>query len=287
MGLLPIATVTVITTAHNSAATLRLVGLALARQTVRPLEWIIADDGSDASVREMLETLAPGLPFPTVHVWQPHAGFRAARSRNNAAYRSRGEILAFLDQDTVPAADWLAVHLNELGAREVSLGEMVPLAEEEARGMAEALTSGGEWDRRCTPAHRARLGRLHRKAALYAWLRRLGLGLKAKPRLRSCNFALGRSLFFAVNGFDEAYVGWGQEDDDLGRRLYAFGARPLIRIASARVFHFPHPPRHPSAWKAGPNVARYQSGTPPTVCRRGLSDHPHPDVQVTRMGSSV
>lgn len=280
-------TVSVITTAHNSPATLRMVGFALIRQSIRPLEWIVADDGSDESVLRMLEQLAPHLPFPTIHVWQPHAGFRAARSRNNGAFLARGTVLAFLDQDTVPDAEWLGAHVMGLGSWHVSLGEMIVLSEREVEGLDDGGVGAGDLERRFTPDHQRRLLRLHRKAIFYAILRKMGLGLKAKPRLRSCNFVLFRSLFFAVNGFDETYVGWGQEDDDLGRRLYARGASPRIRIGSARVFHFPHPLRHPPEWKLGANVARYQRGRSPVVCERGLADHPHADVQVTRLGCSA
>lgn len=280
--------VSVIVTTFESPAMLRRVLLGLVRQTVLPLEVLAADDGSGPETAALLVRLASDLPFPLVHVWQPHADFRAARSRNNAAFRARGRILAFLDQDTVPHADWLEAHLAGLKPGRLSLGDMLPLDEAAAARLDEAAIRSGAFETAASAAAFRRLAALQRKQTLYAGLRRLGVGVKAKPRLRSCNFAIPAETFGSVNGFDETYVGWGQEDDDLGRRLYRQGVSPVIRIARARVSHWPHPPRRPADWTAGANARRYRAGAGgPAFCAAGLSAHPHADVRVTALGAET
>jgi predicted glycosyltransferase involved in capsule biosynthesis len=51
----------------------------------------------------------------------------------------------------------------------------------------------------------------------------LSLGRKAFPHrwqgAKTCNLAMWRQDFLAVNGFDESFVGWGFEDSDLVIRL--------------------------------------------------------------------
>ncbi len=274
--------VSVVVTTFESPRTLRLVLLGLARQTIPPLEVLAADDGSSSETEAMLRRTAPELNFPLSRVWQPNEGFRAARSRNNAIARARGGILAFLDQDTVPHAGWLEALTVGVDPGRVALGDAIALAENEAAGLDEAAVRSGAFERAGSEAARRRLAALQRKHLFYAWLRRTGLAIKAKPRLRSCNFAITAETIRAVNGFDETYVGWGQEDDDLGRRLYKRGVTPLIRAAAARVSHWPHPPRRPTDWNAGENARRYRAGASgPASCEAGLSHHPHADVRVT------
>ena len=273
--------VSVIVTAFNSPGTLVLVLQALARQVRRPDEVLIADDGSAEATGAALAGAAPSLPFPLIHVWQPNQGFRLARSRNNAIFAAGGDIIACLDQDTLPHHDWLDIHVRALsGGRRVSLGRCIDLR---AGTVADAaLVASGAFEQAHESRDLARLRHMHRKYLFYAVLRRLGLGLDCKPKLRGNNFAVWAEDLRRINGFDEEYTGWGQEDDDLGRRLYAIGVRPEIVVGRAFISHIPHPVRRAAAWEQGPNVARFLQKNVPAQCRQGLSAHPHPDVKVRR-----
>jgi GT2 family glycosyltransferase len=126
------------------------------------------------------------------------------------------------------------------------------------------------------------LRRLHRKAVFYAVLRRLGLAARAKPKLRGNNFSVWIDDVRAVNGFDEEYVGWGQEDDDFGRRLYLAGVRPAVLIGRAPATHLGHKTVRTTRWKDGPNVARFREDTP-ARCARGLDDSHRDEVVVTEL----
>ena len=96
----------------------------------------------------------------------------------------------------------------------------------------------------------------------------------------SGNFAVVRADLFMVNGFDEAYVGWGQEDDDLGRRFYAAGVRPMPVANRARISHSPHPSRRARQWSEGANIQRYGRRDVPIRCAQGLDGRPYSDVRV-------
>ncbi len=271
----------VVLTTFNAPEVLRLALRGLARQSTPPAEVLIADDGSEVDLTPVLTRLAADMPFSLIHLWQPHQGFRAARSRNNAIFRAQGNILAFLDQDTVPHSDWLEAHVAGLESERVSLGDVIPLSEAEVAGLDESAVRSGLFEGAFSDVNRHRLSRLQRRYSFYAWLRRAGIPVKAKPRLRSSNFAIPAACLREVNGFDEAYVGWGQEDDDLGRRLYRLGVHPLIRVTAARVAHWPHPPRRPADWNSGANSRRFREGDSRLArCEAGLSHHPHPDVRV-------
>ena len=53
--------------------------------------------------------------------------------------------------------------------------------------------------------------------------------------------AVWRKDFFAVNGFDETFEGWGHEDADLVLRLNHFGILRKNGFWATEVFHLWHP----------------------------------------------
>ena len=275
-------TVSVVVTTYNAPGTLRLVLLALARQTRLPDEVVVADDGSWEETGDALKEMAGCLPFAMLRVWQPDEGFRAARSRNNAVHRASGKFLAFLDQDVLPHRDWLETHLRFAAESRVGIGHVLDLEQDKMGDVTSEGVSAGAFEDLHDAAAMRRLGRLQRKYVFYAVMRRLGRPAKAKPKLRSCNVSFMRHDYERVNGFDEDYVGWGQEDDDLGRRLYGSGVRPVVLVNRALVTHLPHKQRHPERWTDGANVERFRSADVPVRAVHGLDAHPHPDVVVTR-----
>ncbi|MGQ9662168.1 MAG: glycosyltransferase [Kiritimatiellia bacterium] len=274
--------VAVVVTTYEAPELLRFSLLALARQTIVVGTVLVADDGSSDRTVEMLADLAPNLPFSLVHIWQPHDGFRAARSRNNAIYHARESVLCFLDQDILAHSTWLENHLAHLRSNTVCLGIALNMPQEKAATLEQLQIETGEFERWHTPNELKTLAARQRKYSFYTVLRRLGLGIKSKPSLRSGNFAAWRADLLRVNGFDEDYIGWGQEDDDLGRRLYMAGVRPVPILDRALATHIPHPPRHPT-WKNGANVQLFHRQPQGFRCAKGLDAHPHPDVCITRV----
>jgi len=252
--------------------------MALARQSVRPDEVIVADDGSESETARELVSLSREIPFRLLHVRQPDEGFRAARSRNNAIHLASGNVVAMLDQDTLPHRDWLSMHLAHVAGGRACIGHVLELSGQSASRITDNTVADGSFETVHPIEERARLDAMQRKYVMYACLRRVGLASKAKPKLRSCNVSLFIEDLERVNGFDEDYVGWGQEDDDLGRRLYGAGVRPLVVVNKALVSHMPHSERHPDRWKEGANIDRYQAMDFPLRCAHGLDSHPHADV---------
>jgi GT2 family glycosyltransferase len=82
--------------------------------------------------------------------------------------------------------------------------------------------------------------KFRRKAFLARWWpteRRL-----RKLMLITMQATVPRAAFERVNGFDETFRGWGEEDLDLGLRLQLAGLRPRGVIAASRVLHLHHEP---------------------------------------------
>jgi GT2 family glycosyltransferase len=99
------------------------------------------------------------------------------------------------------------------------------------------------------------------------------IGHSFKPKLTGCNFGVWRCDFERINGFDECFVGWGCEDDDLAQRLRASGVRVASIVRHARLYHMWHPTdlTTPPKWRHGRNVPYFLRPNKPTRCERGLA----------------
>jgi len=89
---------------------------------------------------------------------------------------------------------------------------------------------------------------------------------------RTCNLALWRKDFLAVNGFDESYRGWGHEDADLVVRLLRHGLLRKDGHFGVPVLHLWH--RESARDEEPQNIARLRevlAGGRPLSTARGAN----------------
>jgi len=222
--------VTVVVPHHEGQADLDLVLTALTLQDhpATRLQVVVADDGS---LRPPDTSAALDLDVRVVR--QERNGFRAAAARNLGAEAAEGEVIAFLDGDTVPEPGYLR-HLTRLPA-------LVPDALTVGRRRHADLSG---W----TPAQlRVWLGdggppppELTQPAWLceaYAASRDLlDVDSRSHRYVISAVLALHRDLLGELRGFDERFTAYGGEDWQLAHRAYAAGA-VLAHVPEAVAWH--------------------------------------------------
>jgi len=244
-----------------------LESIALQEGVDGRFEVVVADDGSDATTVEIISDFARRAPFPVAFTTEPHDGFRLARVRNRGAALAAGDTLLFLDGDSVLPPDHVATHLAARRPGLAMLGDVVRLPEATSRDLAPSDLATTDLRRLAPSAELRRMSRRHRKSVLQNWLRH-----PSKPRLAGGNFAVWREDYSRVNGSDERFLGWGQEDDDLGLRLRGAGVRLSSIIDRTFTYHVWHP-SDPSAtprWRDGVNVRYFLRRGRLSRCRRGL-----------------
>ncbi len=101
----PVA-VSIILPTYNRAAFLPGALASIRAQTFAAWELIVVDDGSTDGTGELVASRFREVRQPTRYVFQPNAGFYAARRAGVAL--ARGKYLAFLDSDDL----WLPHHLS-------------------------------------------------------------------------------------------------------------------------------------------------------------------------------
>lgn len=244
-----------------------LESIALQQAGGTRLEVVVSDDGSADGTEELVRDAARRLPFPIRFTSQPHEGFRLARVRNAAARLARGDYLLFLDGDCMIPPHHVAAHLDRRRRGTVLVGFCARLPQEACHTLTPERLATTNWQALVPAGERRLLARRLRTSRLHAAIRH-----PSKPRLTGGDFGIWRDDFLAVNGFDERFVGWGQEDDDLGLRLRAAGLRLdsiLDRTCSLHVWH-PTDPTATPRWRDGANVAYFERRGRLTVCRHGL-----------------
>ena len=104
--------VSVVIPTYNREAGLGAVLAALAAQSypADSFETVVVDDGSTDATAARLRESSPQLPFRTHWLRQENRGPAAARNAGLAA--ARGEMVVFLGDDTIPAADFVEQHVR-------------------------------------------------------------------------------------------------------------------------------------------------------------------------------
>jgi glycosyltransferase involved in cell wall biosynthesis len=233
-------------------------------------EVIVTDDGSCDETVDKLEGLITRYAFPINHVWQPKQGFRVAAARNHGIRQARGDYLIFLDCDFVVLPDTLKAHLAASRRGRFVAGGYINLDERMTSLLFHSTLSRDLLMDLDAQLPKKPIIRTHRRFIKRTLLMRLGL---ASPRKQSLggHYSIHRSDIEQVNGYDEEFVGWGGEDEDLGIRLVMAGIHCRSAIRYARVLHLYHTRelgnRH---WKEGPNLAYFRRKTIPCFCSNGL-----------------
>lgn len=182
-----------------------------------PFEVIVVDDGSSDETVNALPRVA-GL---RCHRRERNGGFIAAC--NDGAALARGEILVFLNNDTVPQPGWLDALLDTFethpDAGLVGAQLLYPDGRlQEAGGVVFADGSAWNYGRFGSPDD-----------PRYAYLREADY-------VSGAAMAIPRALFEALGGFDARYAPAYYEDTDLAFAVRAAGRRVLYQPA-ARVVH--------------------------------------------------
>ena len=173
---------------------------------------IVADDGSPEPPR-----VPPGVTV----VRQADEGFRASAARHLGARAGSGDILLFLDGDTVPGPGYVAALLT-------ALADQPDLLVVGRRRYGRFAGTG--------PEVSAVLPDPSWPASFYAETDNLTRGDDLWRGVLSAAFGLHRRLYDLAGGFDPEFVGYGGEDWDLAWRCEQVGGR-LLHVPDAVAWH--------------------------------------------------
>jgi len=258
-------TFSLIISTYNRPEALAKVLAGVARQTHSPKEILIADDGSTESTRILIEQWKAQLRIPVSHLWHPDEGFRKTIILNKAIKAAQGDYIIFVDGDCVPHARFIADHeiLAERGFW--VQGRRCFVKSEYVEKFDPATISVWQW------LFLGRMSGVFKAIRLSTPIIRRGTEQRG---IIGCNMGMWREDLVAVNGFDEAYVGWGVgEDSDIGSRLYHLGRPRKFVYGHAIIYHLNHPPLSRDRFRDNTSRLEETLRLKRIRCERGLAQH--------------
>jgi len=265
--------VSLIIATYNSPVALKTCLNSVMRQITPPDEVLIADDGSTDDTRRVVEAFAMAAPFKVVHVWHPDEGFRLGAIRNKAIAAATGDYIVQIDGDILPEPHFIADHIAAATPGRFACGSRVLLDRTLTQKVfADPSLHIGPFTH----------GVANRKNAVRSRLLAAAINALAPAKLkyRGCNMAFWRRDLLEVNGYDEAYNGWGCEDHDLVARLMNLGVQPMQLRHRAVCFHMWHPSsKEDDSFKRNNELLARTRAEHRIRCQQGLNLHSEDTVQ--------
>lgn len=224
-----------IITTYRWPEALHLILESVLRQSERPFEVVVADDGSGPDTARTVKAVLAPSAFRWCHVRHEDLGIRQARIKNLGVRYSQGSYLIFTDHDVILHPRFVADHLSAAKRGLFLQGKRSFLA---ANLTERILTSGffvlpfpfsPDLRNRKNSLRFPKLGRL------------ISRPRKFQTTLRGCNLSVHRDDFLGVDGYDETFDGlWGREDSDICYRLFHSGVKCRNLWFSALQYHLHH-----------------------------------------------
>ena len=197
----------VVPTCNRSGLITRLLEALATQEIAEPFEVVVVDDRSKDDTLDRLHAVAPSVPYElTILPSEVNTGPGGARNRG--WQRTRGESIAFIDDDCVPDRGWLAAMVAGLEKADIAVGRTRPPADQ-----------------------------LNHIGPFSSYL-----DLDHNRSFSTCNIGYRRSVLQATGGFDDGFLWPNGEDTDLGLRSVKSGYRDLF-VPDALVWHDVAPSR--------------------------------------------
>ena len=96
---------------YNWVEALELLFLSLKKQTVKPFEVLISDDGSTKETKDLIDKYRPQFNFPIIHVWHKDDGFRKTVILNKTIAKCKGDYIIQIDGDCIMNEHFIEDHI--------------------------------------------------------------------------------------------------------------------------------------------------------------------------------
>jgi len=237
---------------------------AISGQVVLPDEVLVADDGSGEDTKAVFEKWAKEQSFRAVHVWHERNGSRRSQILNKSIVQAQGDYIIFLDGDTVPHPEFVSDHEKVARAGFFVQGHRALVARP-----AVVFFGLGEFGRDRSRA----LWSFQLSGNAFRWPFPVVTSRSDLKGIRGCNFAMWREDLLAVNGFNEAFVGWGREDSEVVVRLMNHSVKRRDVRGWALCFHLWHPPASRNQLTENDRLLAETIESKATRCELGVSQY--------------
>jgi glycosyltransferase involved in cell wall biosynthesis len=236
----------IITATYNQKDTLKLhlLGWTQQKYPFDLFEIIVADDGSSDGTEELIKEMTNTLPYKLKYYSQEDKGFRLAKVRNGGIALSKGDVVFFVDADTIASPEYIWEHMKYYHVSDkiavVGMRHRIEPTVNEDTVLNKINTLKDMPMLKDTAA--SQKVRDWRNNILFnniVWRKQWKVHGGFHGTLVSCR----REDIVGVGGWDESFTQYGQEDTEMAYRLLS-KVQFLISNPKARLYHLEHP-HHP------------------------------------------
>ena len=258
--------VSLIVTTYNWKEALALSLHSALNQKYKPIEIIVADDGSREDTAEVVRRIAETAEIPVIHSWQEDDGFRLSASRNKAIAKTKGDYIVLIDGDIILERHFILDHVRCATQGFFVQGTRVLLKEKLSKEILSGRKMSDPFCRRGVENRKNCL-----RSALFSRL--FSYKNRGMSGVRTCNFAFWREDALSINGFNEEFVGWGREDSEFTVRLLNHGLVRRNLKFNAVAYHLYHPRSDRSHLERNDQLLNTAIEEKMTWCVQGVSQY--------------
>ncbi len=220
-------------TTYNWPEALELVLISVLAQKISPDEIIIADDGSAEPTKALITKFIKQSEVPVRYVWQEDLGFRRSAILNKAIAATEVDYIIQIDGDCIIHPNFVQDHLKAVQEGCFLFGSRVNIKKEFLKELfAEKRTEFPYGQKglknKTRNIHSPFLGNFYFPRKTFS------------NKYRGCNTSYFRSDLIKVNGYNEAFEGWGREDSELAYRFLNLGLRMKRLRYQGILYHIHH-----------------------------------------------
>ena len=258
--------VSLIISTYNWPKSLILVLKSIENQTIFPEEVVIADDGSTVETKEVIAKFQKDSDLNIIHSWQEDNGFRVAKSRNKAIAKSCGDYIILIDGDIILHPKFVQDHVNNAKVGYFMQGSRVLLSQD--------ITEQIIISKRISFSFFSK-GMKGRKNSIHSnFLSKIfSTNKNSLSGARSCNIAFFKQDFIGVNGFNNAFEGWGREDSEFIVRLLNNGLNRKVVRFNAVQYHLWHKDSDRKHLDYNNQLLRNSIEHKLKVCKKGINKY--------------
>ncbi|MBB4119172.1 hypothetical protein GGR32_001468 [Mesonia hippocampi] len=224
---------TLLISTYNWPEALNLVLASVLAQSKLPDELLIADDGSNAETKTVIDAFITKTTLPVKHIWHEDKGFRKSRILNKAIAQAKGDYIIQLDGDCIMHKDFVEDHAALAQKKVYLYGSRVNIQEFFLKELfLKRKIKFGFFAKGIKK--RTRNLRIPLFSSFYK------PKAEISKKMRGCNLSFWRSDFIAVNGYNEDIEGWGREDSELVLRMLHNGVAGKRLRYRGIIYHIWH-----------------------------------------------
>ncbi len=233
--------ISVVVSTYNAEEWLEKVLIGYSVQTYKDFELIIADDGSRASTKELIDRYAANYPVPVRHLWHADEGYRRQEILNVAIVEAANEYIIMTDGDCIPRADFVEVHAKYAEKGKFLSGGYCKLTMKTSKAISKddimsQRCFDAEWLRTIDKLGFSQMLKLTSGSILSTVLDTV---TTTTPSFNNCNSSAFKEDMIAINGYDER-MKYGGPDREFGERLENYGIKGKQIRHKAVVLHLDH-----------------------------------------------